>query len=107
MSDARHRLLRFGSPAGAKVDLFCFPYAGGSPAMFQPWKAALPSTIYIIGVQWPGRGAEVGVPPFRRVTPLVKEIAEMVLPELRRPFVFFGHSLGSLIAFELARELRR
>jgi len=106
MNDADRWLLHFGSPAGARVDLFCFPYAGGSPAIFQPWKAALPATIHLVGVQWPGRGTLLGVPPFRQVIPLVQEIAGILRPELRRPFVFFGHSLGSLIAFELARELR-
>lgn len=45
--------------------------------------------------------------PFTRVVPLVQVLAQDLLPLLDKPFVFFGHSLGAIVAFELARELRR
>jgi surfactin synthase thioesterase subunit len=45
--------------------------------------------------------------PFRRLPPLVRALADAIEPELDRPFALFGHSLGGLVAFELARLLRR
>lgn len=45
--------------------------------------------------------------PFTRLSPLVEALAQALAPLLDKPFAFFGHSLGALIAFELARQLRR
>jgi 4'-phosphopantetheinyl transferase len=39
--------------------------------------------------------------------PLIEVLAEALRPYLDRPFAFFGHSLGALVAFELARRLGR
>jgi surfactin synthase thioesterase subunit len=106
MEELNHWLLRYGSPAGTRTALFCFPYAGGSPGIFQPWVNCLPPGIHLAALQWPGRGKQLGVQPFRRVRPLARKLAEVLRPALREPFAFFGHSLGALIAFEVALELR-
>ena len=45
--------------------------------------------------------------PFTRLSPLVYTLTEALLPHLTTPFAFFGHSMGALIGFELARQLRR
>ena len=45
--------------------------------------------------------------PFTRLEPLVQVLADGLAPLLDRPFAFFGHSMGTLVAFELARHLRR
>lgn len=37
----------------------------------------------------------------------MKAIAEFIHPYLDNPFAFFGHSMGALISFELARLLRK
>jgi medium-chain acyl-[acyl-carrier-protein] hydrolase len=46
-------------------------------------------------------------PSFTAIDPLVRELSRALLPELDLPFAFVGHSMGALIAFELARLLRR
>jgi surfactin synthase thioesterase subunit len=91
----------------ASMRLFCFPYAGGSAQIFQDWCESLPSDIEVIGIQYPGRGS-------RFVDPLIGSTAEMVaalipniMPVLDKPFVFFGHSNGALVSFELARALQK
>jgi medium-chain acyl-[acyl-carrier-protein] hydrolase len=43
---------------------------------------------------------------FNRLLPLVKAISQALLPHLDKPFAFFGHSMGGLVSFELARLLR-
>jgi medium-chain acyl-[acyl-carrier-protein] hydrolase len=58
-------------------------------------------------VQLPGREGRIKEAPISRLSSMVRLLAPEILPVLDRPFVFFGHSLGALAAFELARELRR
>ena len=97
-------------PAGgrdSRLRLFCFPYAGGSGTIFRSWRAALPAGVDVCGVQLPGRGTRVRERHFRSVETLVPVLAEAILPLCDRPFAFFGHSVGALIAFEVARHLRR
>lgn len=91
----------------AALRLFCFPYAGGAAAIFAPWARALPDTIEVCAVQLPGRADRMGEPPFTAMAPLVRELAAAIEPHLDRPFAFFGHSMGALVCFELARALRR
>jgi medium-chain acyl-[acyl-carrier-protein] hydrolase len=91
----------------ALLRLFCFPYAGGGTLMYRNWARNLPSTIEICRAQLPGREVRLKEPGFTRLEPLVLALAEAIWPYLDLPFAFFGHSMGGLIGFELARELRR
>jgi medium-chain acyl-[acyl-carrier-protein] hydrolase len=86
--------------------LFCFPYAGGAASVFRNWSDGLPADVELCPVQLPGRGTRLTEPPYSRLSLLVEALAEGILPLLDKPFAFFGHSLGSLVSFELARELR-
>jgi surfactin synthase thioesterase subunit len=58
-------------------------------------------------VQLPGREGRLREPPFARLAPLLDALAPALIPFMGMPFAFFGHSMGALIAFELARHLRR
>lgn len=86
--------------------LFCFPYAGGTPSVFRNWSDGLPTDVEVCPVQLPGRGTRLMEPPFSQLPPLIEALAEALLPLLDKPFALFGHSLGSLLSFELARRLR-
>ncbi|HEX7241933.1 MAG TPA: alpha/beta fold hydrolase [Longimicrobiaceae bacterium] len=91
----------------AEVRLFCFPYAGGAASAYRPWPDHLGDRVEVCAVQLPGREARLGERPYDRVRPLVTDLAEILRPFFDRPFAFFGHSMGALIAFELIREMRR
>jgi medium-chain acyl-[acyl-carrier-protein] hydrolase len=104
---ARLELVHLGPNRAAERRLFCLPGAGGSAATFRGWSARLPSEIEVVGVQLPGRGHLVAEPPYRGMRPLVIDLAAAMTGLLDRPFMLFGHSMGALVAFELARELRR
>ncbi|MDX6502451.1 MAG: hypothetical protein QOG23_5715 [Blastocatellia bacterium] len=91
----------------AKLRLFCFPYAGGGTTSFQFWSKSLPRTIEVCPVQLAGRGNRVRESPAMRLLPLVEDLAAGLVPFLDKPFAFFGHSMGAMIAFELTRFLRR
>ncbi|MEA5503587.1 thioesterase domain-containing protein [Halotia wernerae UHCC 0503] len=91
----------------AKLRLFCFPYAGGSATIFRTWFSNLPNTVEVCPVQIPGRGSRLMEAPFTQILPLVRTLGKTLLPYLDKPYAFFGHSLGALISFELARYFRR
>ncbi len=90
----------------AKSRLFFFPYAGGAPAVFTKWCADLPSHIEGVAVHYPGRGSRFNEPVINDMSRMVADLAQNIQPLLDKPFALFGHSLGGLIAFELARHLR-
>lgn len=91
----------------AALRLFCLPYAGGGAAIFAPWARLLPDTIEVVAIQPPGRAERLADPPYTALGPLVDAIAHAIAPLLDRPFALFGHSMGALLGFELARTLRR
>lgn len=91
----------------ARLRLFCFPYAGGGALIFRTWADGLPADVEVCPVQLPGRGTRLMEPPFTQLLPLIQALAQALLPLLDKPFAFFGHSLGALVSFELARQLRR
>jgi medium-chain acyl-[acyl-carrier-protein] hydrolase len=90
-----------------RLRLFCFPYAGGGASIFREWPAELPPGIQVCPVQLPGRESRWGEAPFTRLSSLVETLANVLHPLLNVPFALFGHSMGALISFELARRLRR
>jgi medium-chain acyl-[acyl-carrier-protein] hydrolase len=85
----------------------CFAHAGGGPATYRNWPAALAPRAEVWTVTLPGRAARVREPFARDWAPLVEEIAEVLAGQVTAPLVLFGHSLGALLAFEVARALTR
>ncbi|WP_131742868.1 thioesterase II family protein [Actinomadura roseirufa] len=89
------------------VRLVCFPHAGGSASFFFPVSARLSPAVEVHAVQYPGRQD-------RRAEPNIGDIAELadaILPAVRPlaggPLAFFGHSMGAVLAYEVARRLER
>ena len=66
----------------------------------------MPADVEVCPVQYPGRGTRLKETPFTRLSPLVEALAEALAPLLDKPFAIFGHSMGALAGFELARQLR-
>jgi medium-chain acyl-[acyl-carrier-protein] hydrolase len=95
------RNLRASSP----FRLFCFPHAGGSASMYRNWHDWLAPAIEVVAVELPGRGMHISEPAIDRMDVLVERVLAAMRPLLDRPFALFGHSLGSLVAFELSRQL--
>jgi len=87
--------------------LICVPYAGGGVSIFHKWAGSLPPDVQVCAIQLPGRDSQLRVPPFTRVLPLVEVLVKALDPFLDLPFALFGHSMGGVIIFELARALRK
>lgn len=90
----------------ARVRLFCFPYAGGGSSIYRNWSRLLPPEIEVCAAHLPGRGDRIKETPFTDLSAMVSVIAEAIVPHLDLPLAFFGHSMGAIISFELARKLR-
>ncbi|HEX8335418.1 MAG TPA: alpha/beta fold hydrolase [Pyrinomonadaceae bacterium] len=91
----------------ASLRLFVYPYAGGGAHVYRDWGGHLPPFVEVFALQYPGRGPRLLEPPFTDVWPLVECVAAALLPHLDKPYAFFGHSMGALVSFEVARRLRR
>ena len=91
----------------ASVRLLCLPYAGGGASTFRSWAQEAPGDLEVAAVQLPGRQKRWKEKPFTSLETLIPVLADALLPGLRPPFALLGHSMGALIGFELARELRR
>ncbi|MFF3919638.1 thioesterase II family protein [Streptomyces sp. NPDC001852] len=90
------------------VRLFLFPHAGGSGLMYQNWPARFPADWRVAARDAPGHGTLMGQPPLRDGDALVAHHLDRLIPELNAcgaPFALFGHSMGALVAHELARRL--
>lgn len=106
-SDAFRKWLLVSPTPQPRLRLFCFPFAGGGASTYLPWLKAFPEGVEVCPVQLPGREGRRQELAFDRARPLVETLAQDLSPLFDRPFAFFGHSMGALISFELARELRR
>lgn len=91
----------------ARLRLFCVPYAGGGASIFRQWASRLPGMVELCCIQLPGREIRLSEPPIDRLTRVVPPLAQALQPYLQKPFALFGHSMGALISFELARYLRK
>jgi surfactin synthase thioesterase subunit len=89
----------------ASLPLYCLPYAGASASVYVRWKRRLPAFIEVVPVELPGRGRRMNEPLEVSLPALVDRIATDVRPEPGKPFAVFGHSLGGILAFELAWRL--
>jgi surfactin synthase thioesterase subunit/glycosyltransferase involved in cell wall biosynthesis len=99
--------LPFGGARDGRFRLFCFPHAGGAAGYFRSWRQSFSTSVDVAPVQYPGRET-------RRLERFAVSMRELVAGlmvdlrgELRPPFGFLGHSMGAIVAFELARALQR
>ncbi len=95
--------LRLLSPGGRATRLLCFPYAGAGASVFREWANLVPEQVEVWAVQLPGREDRFGEPPLTDLDDVLNDLVPAVLPLLDRPYAFFGHSLGALVCWELAR----
>lgn len=91
----------------ASVRLYSFPHAGAGVHVYQSWRSLLPERVACVPVRLPGRETRLGEPPLTQLEPLVELLADALARVLEPPYALYGHSMGAIVAFELARSLRR
>ncbi|WP_131770499.1 thioesterase II family protein [Candidatus Protofrankia californiensis] len=104
---------RFHPVPDPALRLVCFPHAGGSATFFFPLSRELSAPaapgrpgVEVIAVQYPGRQDRRGEPAIDTVAELAEKITAALRPWAAEPLTFFGHSMGAVVAFEVARRLR-
>lgn len=100
-------LMPFSREGNGRLTFFFFPHAGGGASAFYQWSRVLPATISSYAIQLPGRETRLREPLYRQLSSLADVLAEVLQPHLHPPFVFWGHSMGALLAYELTRRLQQ
>ncbi|WP_432056816.1 thioesterase II family protein [Streptomyces sp. bgisy022] len=96
------RLLPHRNPSARLV---CMPHAGGPASFYASWTDRLPEGTELIGVQYPGRHDRLAEPLMETVVEIADAVAPFLRPYADRPLFLFGHSMGSLVAYETAVRL--
>src|SRR5258708_32067452 len=106
-STRRSSWLPFDDPVRDPLStLFCFPFAGGGASAYRNWIGQFSPEIRVCPVQLPGRESRFAERPFTDMAVLADNAAEALVPHIQSPFILFGHSMGAVLAFEVARCLR-
>ena len=85
--------------------LFCFPHAGGNATFYRPLRNFMPPDVDFCPLELPGRAARLDEPPFTSMSALMERLDRALQPLMGVPFGFFGHSMGTCMALEAARQL--
>lgn len=94
-----------GEASPGSASLFCFPHAGGTASVFHPFRRLLAPEFDVVGIELPGRGSRFREPLAVELDVIVDAVAEAITRRARGPFFVYGHSSGTLLAFETTREL--
>jgi surfactin synthase thioesterase subunit len=104
---------RTAAPASASASasatvlrLFCFPHAGGGSAPYRRWQTSLGPQVSVCPVHLPGRERRIRHPRFIDMAAQVADLDAELGPHLDGPHLFFGHSMGAIIAYRLAMRRR-
>lgn len=89
----------------ARLSILCFPYAGAGASIFLNLISHLSSDVQPILVQLPGRESRIDELPFESMDDLMANLLPDFLKEIEGLVVFWGHSMGGLVAYELSRRL--
>ena len=93
-------------PADNGADqLVCFPHAGGSASFYLPVSVALSPAVDVVAIQYPGRQDRRHEPPIDDIALLADRVHAVLSASGDQPVTFFGHSMGAIVAFEVARRL--
>jgi pyochelin biosynthesis protein PchC len=95
------------APGSDPRRLVCFPHAGGSASFYLPVSRALQPEVEVVSVQYPGRQERRNEPPVPDLHDLADRAAEALAPLVDRRTSFFGHSMGAVVAYEVALRLKR
>ncbi|MEU4554384.1 surfactin synthase thioesterase subunit [Micromonospora violae] len=86
----------------AEHRLFCLPHGGGSASVYRTWRRDLAPVIDVVPAQLPGRETRYAEPAMTSADALVTAMIDPLLAGTPASFALFGHSMGALLAYEVA-----
>lgn len=90
----------------ATINLFCLPFAGGNTYSYQKYIEKAPSFLNIIPLEYPGRGVRAKEPLTSDIDFLVNDLYNQIYTLAdQTDYALYGHSMGGLISYLLARKL--
>lgn len=99
-------LVSFNHLSNHSRRLFCFPHAGGSSSFYYPWvDYCNKKGIELIAIQLPGREKRIHELPLDNLEVIVRTLTEELVYFLDKPFIFFGHSMGAMVSYEICKSL--
>jgi surfactin synthase thioesterase subunit len=90
---------------GRLFTLFCFPCAGASSSVFFSWRKLAPPWLKVEPIELPGHGARLKEPLLEDCGALTSLLTVELASLLPENYAFFGHSMGALLAYGVARQL--
>lgn len=99
--------IKLSKTANPKVQLICFPYAGSGASLFYPWVNFLSKDFEVWAFQPPGHEELMDQRLISDLAEMKQYILQKIIPIINRPFILFGHSLGSVLAYETTKELQK
>ncbi|TDD88945.1 thioesterase II family protein [Actinomadura rubrisoli] len=90
----------------ASMRLFCLPHAGGSAVFYRSWAKEVSPAVEVHAAQYPGRADRMADPFVTDAHQLARLLAGAMAPLMDRPTALFGHSMGAVLAYEVARLLQ-
>jgi len=93
----------------SEIAVLCLPFAGAGASAFRRAQEYPSDTVRICPLQLPGREERFGEPPFTDAAEAVADLLPAALDLVAgiAEVAVFGHSLGAVLAFELAHQLRQ
>lgn len=88
-----------------KINLICFPFAGGSAYSYASFQKFTPNNIKLITVEPPGRGKRIDQPLLPDIKAIANDVFQLVKPMLKEPYAFYGHSMGTIVAYLITKRI--
>ena len=100
-----NKWIQYDEQQNVGLRLFCLPYAGGGSSIYRLWQESMPEYIQVCRIQLPGRENRINEQAIDSMEELVKTLAKQLLAYMDKPFALFGHSMGAMATYELAKYL--
>lgn len=91
----------------AKMRLFCIPYGVKGASLFADWDKNMPSDIEVCPIQFPGKENRISEMPISDIDEAVDALEKVISTQMDKPFAFYGHSVGALIAYRISARLQQ